>query len=136
MGFVADASIVGAWLLDDEATPQTERLFDRYAAEKVRAPDVLVHEMRSIAVKAVRRKRMSQADAANFLGRFDMMSLESVVVGDSREILALALAHGLTAYDAAYLFLARSERLPLATLDAALRAAAVREGVALLPERV
>lgn len=92
--------------------------------------------MRSIAVKAVRRKRMSQADAANFLGRFEMMGLESVVVGDSREILALALAHGLTAYDAAYLFLARSERLPLATLDAALRAAAVREGVALLPERV
>lgn len=136
MSFVADASIVGAWLLDDEATPETERLLDRYAAEQVRAPDVLAHEMRSIAVKAVRRKRLSQADAANLLGRFDMMGLESVAVGESREILRLALAHGLTAYDAAYLALARSERLPLATLDAALRAAAVREGVALLPERV
>ena len=52
MSFVADASIVGAWLLDDEATPETERLLDRYAAEQVRAPDVLAHEKRSIAVKA------------------------------------------------------------------------------------
>ncbi len=47
-------------------------------------------------------------------------------------VLALARAHGLSAYDAAYLELAMREGLPLATEDAALRAAAERVGVALV----
>jgi len=38
----------------------------------------------------------------------------------------------LSAYDAVYLDLARRERLPLATLDEKLRAAAARAGVELL----
>ncbi len=47
-------------------------------------------------------------------------------------VLALARAHGLSAYDAAYLELAMREGLPLATEDAALRAAARRVGVPLV----
>jgi predicted nucleic acid-binding protein len=39
----------------------------------------------------------------------------------------------LTAYDAAYLELAKRRSLPLATLDARLRAACGREGVTVLP---
>ena len=45
--------------------------------------------------------------------------------------MTLARARKLTVYDAAYLELARRERLPLATLDGALEKAAVAEGVAL-----
>jgi predicted nucleic acid-binding protein len=44
----------------------------------------------------------------------------------------LAIEHGLTAYDAAYLDLALRERLPLATLDKMLAAAARAEKVVLL----
>jgi predicted nucleic acid-binding protein len=47
-------------------------------------------------------------------------------------VLDLARAHDLSAYDAAYLELARREGLPLATEDAPLRAAAERVGVALV----
>jgi predicted nucleic acid-binding protein len=47
-----------------------------------------------------------------------------------REVLALALQEGLTCYDAAYLELAMREGLPLATLDAQLKSAAARVGVA------
>jgi predicted nucleic acid-binding protein len=47
-------------------------------------------------------------------------------------ILALAERHRLTAYDAAYLELARRTGLPLATLDADLRKAAEAEGMALV----
>jgi predicted nucleic acid-binding protein len=43
----------------------------------------------------------------------------------------LAEQYALTAYDAAYLELALRERLPLATLDAQLRAAASSAGVTL-----
>jgi predicted nucleic acid-binding protein len=43
----------------------------------------------------------------------------------------LARSHGLSAYDAAYLELAMRRGLPLATLDAKLRSAAVAAGVSL-----
>lgn len=49
-------------------------------------------------------------------------------------VLALARAHRLSAYDAAYLELAIREGLPLATRDAALRSAAADVGVALVGE--
>ena len=51
---------------------------------------------------------------------------------DSATVLALARKHGLTAYDAAYLELARRMAVPLATLDNALAAAAVADGVAVV----
>lgn len=44
----------------------------------------------------------------------------------------LASRNRLTVYAAAYLELAQRRRLPLATLDAELRAAAIAEGVPLL----
>lgn len=46
--------------------------------------------------------------------------------------LQLAERHGLTVYDAAYLEIALRRRLPLATLDRELRAAAAGGGVELL----
>jgi len=46
-----------------------------------------------------------------------------------RQALTTARTFRLSAYDAAYLEVARRERLPLATLDGALRAAAAHAGV-------
>jgi predicted nucleic acid-binding protein len=53
---------------------------------------------------------------------------------DDEFLIALARKHRLTAYDASYLELAMRRRLPLATLDAALIAAAGAEGVPLVGE--
>jgi predicted nucleic acid-binding protein len=50
-----------------------------------------------------------------------------------REIQEIARKHQLTAYDAAYLFLALQHRLPLATLDGSLTVAAQKSGVSVLP---
>jgi predicted nucleic acid-binding protein len=49
-------------------------------------------------------------------------------------VLRLARTRRLSVYDAAYLELAQREGLPLATLDADLRRAAAKEGVALLSQ--
>ena len=46
--------------------------------------------------------------------------------------MAAARESGLTAYDAAYLELARRRKLPLATLDAKMRAAAEKAGIEVL----
>lgn len=48
------------------------------------------------------------------------------------DVASLAAAHRLTAYDAAYLELATRRRLPLATLDSALRRAATAQGLTLV----
>ncbi|CAN5348933.1 hypothetical protein BH09SUM1_BH09SUM1_33770 [soil metagenome] len=50
------------------------------------------------------------------------------------ETLALADKHNLTVYDACYLELAKRLRLPLATLDGDLAAAALAESLTVIPE--
>jgi predicted nucleic acid-binding protein len=60
------------------------------------------------------------------------MPLRDAGGGDAVQVARLALEHGLTAYDATYLALALVERLPLATLDKNLAAAAHAEKVAVL----
>lgn len=59
-------------------------------------------------------------------------SLHELAPAQHKAVLDVALDTGLPVYDAAYLWLARSLRLPLATFDAAQAEAATRTGVALL----
>jgi predicted nucleic acid-binding protein len=77
--------------------------------------------------------------AASFIERSlnDIEGLLSSVIDHSasaisvRQAFSVANAFRLTAYDATYLEMARTEHLPLATLDRALRDAAIRAGVSL-----
>ena len=64
--------------------------------------------------------------------RLRRLPLGDLGAGSDGAVLAVAMAHGLTAYDAAYLALAQEHGLPLATLDQKLAQAARHEGVALL----
>jgi len=134
MSFVVDASIAGSWFLPDEATGATTGLARRLAEEGASAPDLLWHEIRSLLVKARRRGRLLQADLEAHIDSLDALPLVNVGRGDSRLVAGFAQRHGLTAYDSAYLAAAITRRLPLASLDKALRTAATAEGVALLPE--
>ncbi len=133
MAFIVDASVVAPWLLPDEATVQSDVLLERAIGERPRAPDLLAHEIRSIVVRAVRRNRVAQSDAAGLLRRFEQLSIINAGAADTLEAARLAFKHGLSAYDAAYLWLAISEGLELATLDGMLRKAALAEGVHVLP---
>jgi hypothetical protein len=53
------------------------------------------------------------------------------VAGDEK-LLDLALFHNLAVYDASYLSLASSRKLPLATMDGKLQAAALNVGMAVI----
>lgn len=133
MPFIVDASVVAAWLLPDEASPVTDLLLKRAVADRPRAPDILAHEIRSVAVRAVRRSRINESEAERLITRFEQIAVINAGPSNSIAAARLALLYGLSAYDAAYLWLAKTEGLELATLDAALRKAATAEGVALLP---
>lgn len=134
MPFVVDASMIAAWLLPDEANPAADALLARMADERAAAPDLLAHEVRSLIAKAVRRKRVEPGDVDGLVRRFEQLGVSDAGPGDARGVVALALKHGLTPYDAAYLDLAMDRMLQLASFDKELRAAAQAEGVAVLPE--
>ena len=79
-----------------------------------------------------RRDRISFSDCVAFLRELNQLQIHIVPLGDSGGIIELARRHSLSVYDSAYLALAINERLPLASLDRSLQAAARTEGVRLL----
>jgi predicted nucleic acid-binding protein len=86
---------------------------------------------------AERRGILTAADASQ--GVSDIEQLLAHAIANTadfisvRQALTTALTFQLSAYNAVYLDTARRERLPLATLDRRLLAAAGQAGVALLP---
>lgn len=132
MAFVVDASVAAAWFLPDEASAAATALARRAAHEPCSVPSLFVHEIRNIFLFALRRGRLSGDVIFALLDALDKLPLLDRGGGDSGEIARLAIKHGLTAYDAAYLALAAAERMPLATLDKKLAAAARAENIAVL----
>lgn len=128
---VVDASIAAAWLLPEEDSDAAEAVIASLSGRSP-VPSLFWHETRNILIMAERRGRIVAGESAAAMGRLRRLPLEDAGAGLDGAVLSLALAHGLTAYDAAYLALAQERGLPLATLDQKLAAAAHRERVALL----
>lgn len=134
MPFVVDASVAGGWVLPDETNEAAMALGRRLEDGAASVPDLFWHEMRNLLVLASRRGRLDPDLLLQALGKIERLPLRTAASSDAVAIVQLSLKHRLTAYDAAYLALALSERRALATLDKELRAAAMAEGVAVLPE--
>ena len=136
-GFVLDASVALSWFLDNPMPPFANRVKQHLLKGARAVVPALWHlEMSNGLVVAQRRAILTAADvdqAVIDLEQFvaQAVDTESSVVS-ARQSLATARAFQLSAYDAVYLDLARSQRLTLATLDAQLRAAATQAGVSLL----
>lgn len=124
------------WCCEDEGTVESEQLLQRAAnMEPLYVPAVWPWEMMNALAVAVRRQRIGQQQAENFLellAKFDFRIAHAPDIADMPRLSAMAAGHQLTAYDAAYLDLAQRLDLPLATLDDDLRRAAVAAGVAVL----
>ncbi len=132
---VLDVSVVVAFLLPDASGPIAARALTHLETGAAAAPSLFWHEVRNSLLVAERRKRVAGADIAAFLERLRAFAVDDAGAGagagDDPEILRLARANGLTAYDAAYLDLALSRGLPLATLDTSLARGAKAEKVKL-----
>ena len=131
MSAVVDASIAAAWLLPEEDSDAAEAVIMALSGRPP-VPSLFWHEARNILVTAERRGRIVAGEPAAAMGRLRRLPLEDAGAGSDGAVLALAIAHGLSAYDAPYLALAQARGLPLATLDRKLAQAARREGVTLL----
>jgi predicted nucleic acid-binding protein len=130
--FVLDASIVGSWCFHDEHDARADAAYDRLFDDRARAPILWWFEVRNVVLLGERRKRITEQYALEFLDRVEDLAVDLAPWPDQVVVLALARRHRLTFYDAVYLDLALRERLPLATLDGALAAAAHAEGVPLV----
>jgi predicted nucleic acid-binding protein len=136
MAFVLDASVALAWCFEDEATSYTRRVLRLLLREQAVVPPIWPFEVANALAGAIRARRMKPADAERFAALLDSFPLglePRSMDGVFQKVLPLAREQGLSCYDAAYLELARRLGLPLATLDRALRRAAGRVGVALVP---
>jgi predicted nucleic acid-binding protein len=131
MRYVLDASIAITWALRDEDHPLADLAFHYIQADSVVVPGIWWYEVWNILVINERRNRISQADSAKFLRNLTQFSI-GLDLPKGVQVMDLCRKHKLSAYDAAYLAAAKSNRLPLATLDKALKSAALAEGIPLL----
>jgi len=125
--FVTDASIVCAWFLPDENSQLANASFARLETQNAFAPTLLLYEVRNTLLIAERRHRIAATYVEESLLRLKRLKLNIVELSDDLVILNLARKHQLSGYDATYLALAVQQRLPLATNDKKLAAAAARE---------
>jgi predicted nucleic acid-binding protein len=134
--FVIDASVVLTWCFPDEEAQRAEAVAERIASgETVVVPAFWRHEVLNALLVGERRKRLTAGLIDAFLQDLNRLPIDSDdgVTAERvfEETLTLCRRHRLTSYDAAYLELAMREGCALATVDDALRNAAVAEQVAL-----
>ncbi len=130
MPFVIDNSVVSGWYLDNQATPYTQAVAERLQDDRAWAPALWELELTNVLRTSCLRQRLTAQSAQTILGHLGGLPIDiDREPAPPREMLALALRFGLSSYDAAYLELALRRQLPIATLEADLRAAALAAGV-------
>ena len=130
--FVLDASVAGAWLLEDEDDPVADAAMSRLATEPALVPQIWHLEVRNTLVVAERRGRVGAAGLEDGLRRVGELPLRTDTEPDLGTALALARRRRLAICDALYLELALRADAPLATVDRTLASAAVAEGLRLI----
>jgi predicted nucleic acid-binding protein len=134
--FVVDASMGIAWVHPARATTQSQALLDAIAAGAVvRAPALWSLETANALLVLTRRGKVTEQEriqALNALARLSVVLDHEMAALAFGKLSALAIRHGLSVYDAAYLELALRRKLPIACKDGPLRAAARRARAKLL----
>lgn len=133
--FVLDASVTLGWLFEDEATPQLLELLESLTTGAAWVPVHWSLEVANAVQVAQRCGRLTRSPT-ELLGPLAKLRIRMDSESFTRAhdaTLELAGKHGLTAYDAAYLELAKRRGLPLATADKGLRRAAEKAAIQVLP---
>jgi len=130
MPFVLDNSVSCGWFVENQASEYTEAIARRLEEDHAVVPALWELEMTNVLRTACLKGLFGAQAAQQTLQRIVSLPIrvdrQPVRPG---ETLALALRFGLSSYDACYLELALRLQLPLATVDAALRDAALASGV-------
>ncbi len=134
VAIVLDASVAAPWLLPDEKTEFSANLYAQVCTttQLYHAPVLWLWETGNILMNAVRRKRLSAAQALIAQQQLHACQIVFAPPPNSHkqsQILRLAHTHDLSFYDASYLELVLSLNGQLASTDSKLVAAAKSCGV-------
>jgi predicted nucleic acid-binding protein len=116
MAVVVDASAIGAIMFNE---PAAAGLTAHLEGQTLIAPTLLNVELVKLALKKARRQPKFAPQISEELSAALRLVITLVDVPGT-ELFELAAATGLTAYDASYLWVARSRDIELVTLDHAL----------------
>ena len=117
---VADATVLAAVLFGEDEQREAVALLRGRALV---APHLVDYEITNVALNKLRRGRLPLDSVSASLDAYMELAIERHAI-DLAAVLALAQRYRLTAYDAAYLWLAEQLEAPLATFDTALARAA------------
>jgi predicted nucleic acid-binding protein len=130
---VLDVSACMPWRCEDETTPSSEAMLQwAIDGSVLHVPSVWGWEILNTVAVVVKRRRISAERGREFLEQLATLKFKidnPPRVADFPRLYGLATLHQLTAYDVAYLDLAKRLSLPLATRDSDLRTAAFAEGL-------
>ena len=118
---VVDASFILAFLLPDEAF-FAEAVFDQLEKGEIQffSTQLLPFEVLNSIKVAIKRKRLAINLANRLVRKFFELKIELLPV-NYQESFSLAIKENLTVYDAGYLWLAKSKKVKLQTLDQQLK---------------
>lgn len=117
---VVDASLLAACVFGEAERDAAEA---RLRGCSLHAPGLIDYELCNVAVIKVRRQELTLETAVLALAEFSALALERHIPLPE-EVATIACDYRLSAYDAAYLWLAGALKAPLATFDRQLANAA------------
>jgi predicted nucleic acid-binding protein len=130
--FVLDCSVALAWCLPDEQSDYAAQTLDLLLDQQAIVPSLWHLEVINVLLMAQRRNRLEKNKISNILQTLSHLNIST----DKKHIeinepnfISFAVKHQITSYDAAYLYLARRENIPLATLDKKMKQIAQNLGV-------
>lgn len=136
MSLVLDNSVAMRWCFNDGSAADlayAESVMDAMTEDAAQVPAIWALEVANVVTRAEQHGHIRASHTSRFLTRLRKLPIVTDLATAEHALtdtLELARKHHLSSYDAAYLELAQRLDLPLATLDADLRRAAKRAGVA------
>lgn len=132
--FILDCSVTIGAFFKDENSEYAMRVVGSIGSTKAFVPVIWFYEVGNTLLIGERRKRISEIQRIEILDALVDLPInmpKSPNPNELGKIITLGKTLELTFYDAAYLNMALTEGLPLATLDMKMRAAAKQANVSL-----
>ena len=134
--YVIDNSAIIPLFFKEDGTLFIQELLGK-KNETFIAPAFLAIELSNVFTTGIRRQKITQAEAAQYLHAFQKLDLELLDYPSPKNlqhVLDLATQTGLSFYDALYLGLAEQQRAILVTHDKQLRLESQKRGIEVLPQ--
>jgi predicted nucleic acid-binding protein len=136
VAFVLDVSACMPWCCEDETTEASEQMLEwAMDGSALHVPSLWTWEILNTVAVVIKRRRITAERGKEFLEQLAKLNFKvegPPLIADFPKLHALANLYQLTAYDVAYLDLAKRLSLPLATRDDDLMKAAIAEDIKVL----